>query len=261
MNYVFDYQDALRYEKWLSDERNRRVLELEIGVMTEMLRPAPVRRLLDIGCGSGASLHPFLNKGIELTGIDPSSHMLDFARQRLGSRVDLHQGFAEDLPFDDNSFHYVVFFLSLEFCQDPERALEEACRVCRDRVFVGILNRFSLYAIRCRTARLFKTTVYGNARFFSINEIRRLFYSKLGDVPLQWRTVLQFPRPAAALLQRLESSRAIQYSPFGGFAGIVADPIPRFRASPLELKYRVSHRAAHGEQVASCAGDYRNEKI
>jgi hypothetical protein len=133
--------------------------------------------------------------------------------------------------------------------------------VARDRVFVGILNRFSLYALRCRMARLFQSSVYEHARFFSINEIRRMFYVMLGQVPVQWRTVLQFPGPVATLLHRLESSRSLQYSPFGGFAGIAVDPIPRFHAIPLALKGKMNHAGAHREQVASCAGDYSNEKI
>jgi SAM-dependent methyltransferase len=261
MSYVFDSRDAYEYEKWLSDEKNRRMLELENRVMVEMLRPVPIRRLLDIGCGSGASLMPFLNKGIELTGIDPSPYMLDFAFQRLGSRVDLHEGFAEDLPFDDNSFHYSILFLSLEFCSDPWRAIEEACRVTKDRIFVGILNRFSFHAMHCRTIRLFKTSVYQNARFFSVNEIRRLFYSHLGNVPVQWKTVLKLPGPMAAISHRLESARIMQHSPFGCFGAITADPVPRYRAAPLSLKCRVNQATAQGERVASYAGDYRNENI
>lgn len=258
---MFNSQDAYEYEKWLSDDKNRRVLELENRLMTEMLRPVPVRRLLDIGCGSGASLMPFLNKGVELTGIDPSPYMLDFAVQRLGSRVDLHEGFAEDLPFEDNAFHYAVLSLTLEFCSDPDRAIQEACRVAKDRVFVGILNRFSFYALRCRTTRFFKASVYQNARFFGVNEVRRLFYSHLGNVPVHWKTVLHFPGPMAPISHRLESARIMQHSPFGCFAGITADPIPRYRAVPLSLKCRINQGTVHGERMAGYAGDYSNEKI
>jgi len=261
MSYVFDHQDAARYEKWLAMEKNRRVLELETRVMMEMLRPVPVRRLLDIGCGTGASLESFLNKGIELTGIDPSPAMLDYAGQRLGNPVDLYQGYAEDLPFADNSFHYAILFLTLEFCDDPGRALEEACRVAKDRVFVGILNRHSGYALRCRMARLFRNSVYSRARFLSISEVRRAFYTMLGQVPVHWRTVLQFPVAVSVVLNRLESLRLVQYSPFGGFAGIVADPVPRFQVSPLTLRCKVNQIAASNEQVAGWSRDYGNQKI
>lgn len=261
MSYVFDYRDARSYEKWVTGEKNRRVLELEFRAMLDLLRPGCGHSLLDIGCGSGLSLVPFLNKGIELTGIDPSPYMLDFAGQRLGSRADLHRGHAEDLPFADNSFHYAVLFLSLEFCDDPRKALEEACRVAKKRVFVGILNRFSLYCLRYRIQRIVRVSVYDRARFFSIGEVRRMFHDLLGTVPLKWRTVLHFPGLPPEFMERLESSLPFRYSPFGGFAGIVADPVARFRAIPLALKVKVNHAVHAGEQVASCAGDYKNEQI
>ncbi|MFO7932193.1 MAG: class I SAM-dependent methyltransferase [Thermodesulfobacteriota bacterium] len=261
MGYVFDYNDAVGYERWLSDKKNRIILDLQRCLMMEMLRPAFAHSLLDIGCGTGASLEPFLNKGIDLTGIDPSAHMLEAARSNLGHRVDLHMGYAEELPFDDNFFDYTVIFLTLEFCEDPFRALEEACRVTRDRIFIGIFNRFSLYVAHRRIDRLIKRSVYRHARFFSIGDVRRNLFYLLGRVPFDWQTVFQVPWLPASLIHRTESSGVFRSSPFGGFAGIVAEPVPRFRALPLGLKSEVRSNATSGKRVASCAGDFENEKI
>lgn len=226
-----------------------------------MLHPAFAQRLLDIGCGTGASLMPFLNKGIDLTGIDPSPYMLDAARRNLGSRADLYKGYAENLPFDDNSFNHSVIFLTLEFCESPLKAIEEACRVTRDRVFIGIFNRFSLYAAHRRIVRILRTSVYWQARFLSIGDIRRMFFYLLGNVPVHWETVFQVPWLPPALIYRVESTKIFRSSPFGGFAGIAVDPVPTYRAFPLALKCRIPQSASQGERVASCAGDYQNEKI
>jgi hypothetical protein len=110
-------------------------------------------------------------------------------------------------------------------------------------------------------ARVFRNSVYSRARFLSINEVRRAFYAMLGQVPVHWRTVLQFPVSVSALLNRLESFRILQYSPFGGFAGIVADPIPRFQVSPLTLRCKVNQIAASNEQVAGWSRDCGDQKI
>ncbi|MBS3808926.1 MAG: class I SAM-dependent methyltransferase [Desulfobacterales bacterium] len=261
MSYVFDVNDALNYERWAADEKNRLILDLQRRLMVDMLRPGFAQSLLDIGCGTGFSLMPFFNKGIELTGIDPSPYMLEMAGKNLGSRVDLHRGYAENLPFEDNCFNYSIIFLTLEFCDDPLRALEEACRVTRDRIFIGIFNRFSLYVAHRRFIRIIRASVYDNACFLSIGEIRRMLFSLLGKVPLRWRTVYQLPWLPASLVYRMESTEIFQSSPFGGFAGIVVDPLPRFRAVPLALRCRVKHPGSSGERVASCAGDCRNEKL
>ncbi|MFW6081912.1 MAG: class I SAM-dependent methyltransferase [Desulfosalsimonas sp.] len=261
MGYVFGYNDAVGYERWMADEKNRLILNLQRRLMMDMLRPAFAQSLLDIGCGTGASLKPFLNKGIDLTGIDPSAHMLDAARRNLGHRVDLHMGYAEELPFDDNFFDYTVIFLTLEFCEDPFRALEEACRVTRDRIFIGIFNKFSLYVAHRRIERNLRNSVYRHARFISIGEVRRMLFYLLGRVPLRWETVFQIPWLPPALVHRVESSGIFRSSPFGGFAGITADPVPKYRAIPLALKSGIHKNAPSGEQVASCAGDYQNEKL
>ncbi|MFW6334543.1 MAG: class I SAM-dependent methyltransferase [Desulfosalsimonas sp.] len=261
MSYVFNLKDAADYERWTADRKNRLILDLQTSLMVDMLRPAFARSLLDVGCGTGYSLMPFLNKGIDLTGIDPSSYMLEAAGRNLGHRADLYKGYAESLPFDDNSFNYTVIFLSLEFCDDPFKALEEACRVTRDRIFIGMFNKFSLYVADRRIAGAVKPSVYRRARFMSIGEVRRMIFYLLGRVPLSWATVFQIPWLPASMIYRMESTGIFRSSPFGGFAGIAADPVPSFRALPIALKGRVHQAANPAERAASCAGDYRNQQL
>ena len=60
--------------------------------------------------------------------------MLDIARQRAteaGRRVELHEGDAHHLPFDDAAFDTVVCTLSLCNIPDPHQALREMWRVLR----------------------------------------------------------------------------------------------------------------------------------
>ena len=60
MGYVFDFKDAVAYEQWLHNPRNKFAAELESRLMLNMLKPARGESLLDIGCGSGAAFFPFL---------------------------------------------------------------------------------------------------------------------------------------------------------------------------------------------------------
>lgn len=252
MGYVFDFKDAEAYDRWASKDGNQQTIDLENRVMMEMLRPVCGDRLLDIGCGTGASLAPFLGRGIQLTGVDPSPYMLDIAKEKFGHRVDLHRAHAEDLPFDDNAFEYASLCLSLEFADDPEKALAEACRVAKDGIFVGILNKYSVKAFQRRVKGMFVSTIYNHARFFSIDDIRGMFFSLLGDAPVKWQTTCHFPGWKNAWIDRLESSRWLKKSPFGAFAGILARPVPRFRTRPLELKVPATPVQAKSRPV-SCA--------
>ena len=253
MGYVFDFNDAVAYDQWLNKDGNQRVIDLETRLMVEMLHPRFGERLLDIGCGAGASLMPFIGKGIQLTGVDPSPYMLDIAKKKVGHRVDLHRAHAEDLPFEDNSFEYATLCLSLEFADDPRKALAEACRVAKDGVFVGTLNKYAFKAFQRRIRGIFKSTVYNRARFFSIGEIKYLFTSLLGEVPITWQTTCHFLKISNSLIDRFENSGFARKSPFGAFAGIMAVPVPRLRTQPLKLKSAASKAVASNSQPVSCA--------
>ncbi len=241
MGYVFNFNDAISYEQWFNNPQNRFAADLESRLMVDMLSPMRGEALLDIGCGTGASLLPFMEKGLNVTGLDPSPYMLDITLKNLGNRVDLYREFAEDLPFDDNSFNYACFVATLEFVDDPQKAIEEACRVAKDKIFIGVLNRYAIKGIERRVRGIFTKTIFNHAKFFSVWEIKQIIRTILGRVPVSWRTVCQLPVGSGKFAHNLEQSRLVQRFPFGAFAGIVVTLVPRFRTRPLAMKYRQKH--------------------
>ncbi|MGD9189858.1 MAG: class I SAM-dependent methyltransferase, partial [Desulfobacteraceae bacterium] len=237
MGYVFDFQDARSYAQWLCSSRNQCAAELESQLMFNLLRPAIGETVLEIGCGTGISMASLIKSGLDVTGIDPSPYMLDIASENLGQSADLYRGSAEDLPFDDNSFNHACFLTTLEFVEDPAKAIEEACRVAKDRVFIGFLNRFALKGVQRRLQGVFSRSIYNQARFFSVWELKAMVRNLVGPVPVEWRTVLQLPNASGNLVQTIEQSGFVQRSPFGAFAGMVVTLVPRFRTRPLAMRY------------------------
>ncbi len=73
MGYVFDFNDVVAYERWVKDPRIRKTARLENRLMTDMLKPIRGETLLDIGCGTGANLAPFLDLGLQVTGMIAAS--------------------------------------------------------------------------------------------------------------------------------------------------------------------------------------------
>ncbi len=240
MGYVFDFQDAGSYDAWFEQAKNKYCLDLEIKLMLEFLAPEKGQRILDIGCGTGISLAPLLDKGLSLTGVDPSPYMLDVASKKLGSKVDLHRGIAEDLPFEDNAFDCAVFFTSLEFTDRPAKAIEEACRVAKDTVILCVLNRYAPLNMARKLKSFFFPGIYSHTHFFSIWGLKRILYAILGKVPVKWKTTLQFPFTYGNIAGFVENLGIVQKSCFGTMICMRIKPVPKFRTRPLVLKVKKS---------------------
>jgi demethylmenaquinone methyltransferase / 2-methoxy-6-polyprenyl-1,4-benzoquinol methylase len=122
-----------RYARLLSlgqDPRWRRFLvsRLEVG---------PDSRVLDVATGTGAvALELVRRHGCSVVGIDRSPEMLAVARRRvaargLGTRIELHEGRAEALPFVDASFDALTVTYLLRYVDDPAATIRELARVVR----------------------------------------------------------------------------------------------------------------------------------
>lgn len=99
--------------------------------MLDLLGPVEGLRVLDAGCGSGLYATQLRAGGATVSGFDASADLIEIARQRLGSQVDLR---VHDLnaPLDwipDGSFDRVVMALVLHHLPDPRPALRELHRV------------------------------------------------------------------------------------------------------------------------------------
>jgi SAM-dependent methyltransferase len=87
------------------------------------------KTVLNVGAGAG-SYEP---ADRQVTAIEPSVEMI---RQRGASAAPVIQGYAEDLPFDDNSFDASMAILTVHHWADKEKGLKEMRRVTRGQVVV-----------------------------------------------------------------------------------------------------------------------------
>lgn len=92
-------------------------------------------KTLDLCCGTGDMTALFLEQtpDLRVTGLDFSPNMLDTARRRFDGdlRVELIQGNAMSLPFEDESFDAAVISFALRNTGDYGRVLDEMVRVVR----------------------------------------------------------------------------------------------------------------------------------
>ncbi len=248
MGHVFDYKDSVAYDNWYRSRYSNTSARHHSNLLQTLLRPVSGDSIIDIGCGTGEILKDLNGtSGLELTGIDPSPYMLDIAYNNLGEKVDLHRGFAEDLPFDDNAFNHSCLVSTLEYVNDPQKAIEEAARVAKDRLFICVMNRYAIINMQRRFIGIFNKSIYNKAEFFSVWELKNIVKSVLGKVPVEWRTMDIFPPVVPSFVHMMEKNQFIQKIPFGTYVGMVVTLKPRYRVRPLGLKLPINNKQKFAE--------------
>lgn len=204
---VFDGQVASHYEAWYLTPEGLRADKLEKASLRRLLECFPqARSVLEVGCGTSHFTRWLREEGLFAVGLDLSTQMLAEAQQ-LDS-LPLVQGDAYRLPFTDGAFDLVAFVTALEFLDRPQQALAEALRVAQRGLLLGVLNRWSWLGLKRRLAELFRPTVYHDAHFYGVGELKRLLKSVAGEkAHLVWHTNL-FP---------LECGCTQLALPWGGF--------------------------------------------
>ena len=230
VGYVFSLADAQSHENWFRSPQGQRALAFEQELFRKIWAPVSPQRVVEVGCGSGIFLEWFKSQGHMVVGLDPSISSLELARRRLGLKVRLDQGFAENLPYDDNEFDTVALINSLEFVDDPYLALKEAFRVARRNVLLGVLNTYSIDSLHYGIQRFWKDSVYSRARFFSVFQLRAMTTGILsGAVPIEWLTCFSLPLPFLRYFDFLERIPMLHRHPFGHFIAMRIDMRCRVR--------------------------------
>jgi SAM-dependent methyltransferase len=113
--------------------RRRQVDHLDtLSIIRDFLGPIGGKRLLDIGCGSGALAASLSSEGAKVVGIDVEETVIESARHNA-PLAEFHTGSASQLPFTNQAFDAAVFVNSLHHVEplSMEQALFEAGRVLK----------------------------------------------------------------------------------------------------------------------------------
>ncbi len=125
---------AQEYDEWF--DKNKAVYESEILALKDLIPREGTGLEIGVGTGRFATL-----LGIKI-GVEPAKMMADIARKR---GIDVHEARAEALPFDDESFDFVLIVTTICFLENPLQALKEIKRVLKPggHIVIGIIDRNS----------------------------------------------------------------------------------------------------------------------
>lgn len=208
-----------QYEHWYHTPRGNWISEREFELLMKLLKSCSGSSLLDVGCGTGHFSRRFTQAGLQVTGVDPDTAMLNYARQR-SDNIEYHRAGAEDLPFEDGAFDYCAAITSLCFVAEPVKALQELWRVSKHGVVLGLLNRHSLLH-RQRAGR----GAYAGARWDSHADVIN-WLNQAGIAAVQHRinSAIFFPR--GGWFARLMERGLPGALPWGGFLAVALRKTP-----------------------------------
>ncbi|MDO8464123.1 MAG: class I SAM-dependent methyltransferase [Gallionella sp.] len=124
-----------------------RKLPADDAILRELLDLPPVNagrlKVLEIGCGDGTRLAWIKsNLKADCYGVEPSAHAVAAANAK---GINVQQGTADALPFDNHSFDIVIFGFCLYLCdrEDLFRIASEADRVLCSPGWLMILDFYN----------------------------------------------------------------------------------------------------------------------
>ncbi len=168
------------------------------------------KKILDIACGAGWSTEQFARAGADVTAIDITEKAVDLTKKRFeiyGLKGDILVADAENLPFPDNHFDYVLAWGCLMHTPDTQKAIDEIYRTLKPggkfgvmmynknsfhwRYFIffgkGILKLKFLKYSKQELANRYTdgAEIGGNflTKFYSVSEVKNLF-SKFSNLKI-----------------------------------------------------------------------------
>jgi ubiquinone/menaquinone biosynthesis C-methylase UbiE len=105
--------------------------------------PRPGATVLDVATGTGHVALAAARRFANVTGIDYVPELVAIAERRAqaeGLTIDFREADAENLPFEDNSFDYVVSAIGVMFTANHQRAADELLRVTTPGGRIGLAS-------------------------------------------------------------------------------------------------------------------------
>ena len=150
------------YDEWFKKNSDLYDAELEA---IRLLIPPPGVEGVEVSVGSGKFAAPL---GIKF-GVEPSEKMAIKARMQ---GINVYPGVAEELPFSDGRFEFVLMVTTICFVDDIIKSFREAFRVLKPGgcIIVGFVDKESTLG-RQYVDKSEKSKFYKEASFFSTQEV------------------------------------------------------------------------------------------
>jgi SAM-dependent methyltransferase len=106
---------------------------------SDLFASEKIRNVLIPGIGFGRNAKPFLEKGMDVTGIEISETAIRLAREN-GLNFPIHHGSVAEMPFDDSVYDGIYCYALIHLLNQNER--REFLKSCHNQLYDGGLMVF-----------------------------------------------------------------------------------------------------------------------
>lgn len=150
-------RDLNFYNKWAPTYEDAKVQSVRDKLFQRKLnwlvgRGVEAKRILDIGCGTGAFLRMAARRfpDAELVGVDVAENMIEVAREKADGidQLTFQVAPAEKLPFEDGEFDLVVSTICFHHWLSRREGVAEISRVLSPGGHLAIADHFAIGWLR-----------------------------------------------------------------------------------------------------------------
>jgi SAM-dependent methyltransferase len=150
-----------QYDDWFVI--NKDIYQAELNAIKNFIPKN--KKGVEIGVGSARFALPLKIK----IGVEPSKKMAEISRNR---GIQVFRSVAEKLPFENDTFDFVLIVTTICFVDDPMKCLQESFRILRDDGFIiiGFIDKERELGNKYQFKKN-KSNFYKTATFYSVKEI------------------------------------------------------------------------------------------
>jgi ubiquinone/menaquinone biosynthesis C-methylase UbiE len=139
-------------------------------------------KVLDLGCGTGHFSSYIKSLGYDVTGLDPSTKMLNYARENFPDIIFV-EGYSNDLPFEENTFDLIISIevlryldtqIVIESYKDMHRTLKPGGKIFITHVNTLATEGYFIFYHLKKIAHTFKGKEYHSSYFTSAQKEKRV---------------------------------------------------------------------------------------
>lgn len=185
---------TLNYNKAYFKKRDHLDLLIAQSIVI-FLKEKSLKKILDVGCGTGQLVRFFNKKGFNALGCDPSKEAVNFA-QKINSKS-IKKASATQLPYKTGSFDLITSISVIEHLNQKEarKFLNEAKRVLKPNGYIFIITpNFSSPFRYLLGGKWFAYSDATHINYFTPKSLKsQLMKSKFKNVTFRLKTAYNVP--------------------------------------------------------------------